>query len=178
MEDALQIIGGVIVIVGFLFGVYQYYVAQRWKKAEFAANQLLKLSSNPDLELCCRILDWAQRPFLIPERYHALTGQTVLNHTWQELAQAMKPETINPTFTGQPALYRELFDEFFTYLSDIDHFISIGLINLKDVSSLRYWLEQIANPRFTPEPIFKHYIEFYQYNGVIDLMGRFGIRFR
>ena len=51
LRDILAIVGAVSALGGLAFGLYQYYIAQKWKRAEFAAQQLEKLSSDPDLDL-------------------------------------------------------------------------------------------------------------------------------
>ncbi|MGA1840106.1 MAG: hypothetical protein ACMUIU_05720 [bacterium] len=67
---------------------------------------------------------------------------------------------------------------FFGYFERINHYIDIRLITVKDVSSLDYWLEQVASPRFVKYPVFNDFIKNYGYSGLVDLMNKFGIRYR
>lgn len=53
IKDIVAIISPMIGISGLAFGLYQYTIAQRWKRSEFAAKHLEELSSDPELELCC-----------------------------------------------------------------------------------------------------------------------------
>ena len=46
------------------------------------------------------------------------------------------------------------------------------------MAPLQYWLEAIADPRFSPKPIFRDFLEEYEYTEVIRLMARFGIQLR
>jgi hypothetical protein len=75
-------------------------------------------------------------------------------------------------------LYRDVFDHFFDYLERINHYIAIKLIFERDVSSLKWWLEQIAAPRFAPSDqrgMFLAFIRRYEYDGVLEMMGRFKV---
>jgi hypothetical protein len=181
MTDVIKIIsvvGPIVGIFGLIFGLYQYFIAQKWKRAEFAAKELEKLSSDPELELCCKLLDWSVREVAVPEKYKLLAEEEKFVHDWRILAEAMLPEEDKCSYTWQHTLYRDLFDHFFDYLERINHYITINLISTKDVSSLDYWLEQIASPRFLDESkknIFLGFISRYDYDGVIELMKKFQI---
>lgn len=173
--DVLKAVGGVVALGGFAFGLYQYYVAQKWKRSEFAAGLLEQLAADDQLAVCCKMLDWSTRTFAVPERYRVLAGHDTFQHDWRKLAVAMMPEEKKADFDWQGMLYRDLFDHFFDYLERIEHYISIRLVRLEDVRSLRYWLEQIAEPRFVEEPVFREFLEAYGYRGVFDLVRRFRI---
>jgi hypothetical protein len=178
LKDAVSVVGAVLGFGGLGFGLYQYYVAQKWKRAEFAAEQLEKLSSDPDLELCCKLLDWAVRISPVPERYASLTAEKTLVHDWSIMREAMLPEedSAQTQWGWQHMMYRDVFDKFFDYLERINHYISIRLISEKDVSSLSYWLRQIACPRFLPSEessLFVRFVERYGYDGVTQMMQRF-----
>ena len=171
---ALGVAGGV---VGFAIGLYRYNVAQKWKKSEFAAKLLEELANDERLTTCCKLLDYSVRKLPVPPQYDFLTEDSIFTHTWEALNQAMIPETEQAKFGWQAVLYRDLFDYFFGYLERIDHYINIGLIAARDVSSIEYWLRQIASPRFTKTPVFREFIRAYGYAGVEDLMKKYGITY-
>jgi hypothetical protein len=178
VQDIISLIGVILALGGLAFGLYQYYIAQKWKRAEFAAQQLEKLSADPELDLCCKLLDWAIRISPVPEKYAALTDEKTYVHDWRTLHQAMLPEegSDNVDWDWQHMMYRDTFDKFFNYLERINHYISINLISERDVATLRYWLEQITDPRFLPpekRTLFLRYIERYNYQGVLEMMRRF-----
>jgi hypothetical protein len=71
-KDVVAIIGTAVALGGFGFGLYQYQVAQKWKRSELAARQLEMLSTDPKLAMCCQFLDWKSRR--VP--YQSITGFT------------------------------------------------------------------------------------------------------
>jgi hypothetical protein len=89
----------------------------------------------------------------------------------------MPKPTTGEVIAALGVLYRDLFDHFFGYLGRINHYIDIELITAKDVSSIEYWLKQIASPRFERTLVFHDFIQFYGYVGVIDLMKKYGIKY-
>ena len=171
---ALGIIGGA---VGFAIGLYRYQIAQKWKKSEFAATLLEKLANDERLTTCCKLLDYSTRKLPVPSQYRPLTENSIFLHNWEALCEAMSPEGEIGRFQWQAVLYRDLFDYFFGYLERINHYIDIGLITAKDVSSLDYWLRQIASPRFAKTPVFHDFIQAYGYAGVVDLMKKYRITY-
>lgn len=181
VQESVAIVGPVLGLIGLAFGLYQYYISQRWRKSEYAAKMLELLTTDPRLELCCRFLDWSGREFRIPENYLPLAGsQATFRHDWDRLSEAMKHENKKTTFNWLDSLYRDHFDHFFDFLASVNHSISIKLIPVRDVKSLRYWLEQIAEPRFVLDEekplVFLPYLEKYGYEGVLELMKRFKVR--
>jgi len=174
-QTVMAIVGGLVGLGGLIFGLYQYAVAQKWKQAEFAAGQLLRLNTEPELYTCCLMLDWREREIVVPERLRVRPDEERLHHSCENLREAMRPETEKHEFTWEEAICRELFDVFFTYLENINHFLDIGLIRRRHVAALRYWLEQVAQPRHCEEPVFEGFLKHYEYTGVLELMDRLGV---
>lgn len=161
-------------VVGGGFGLYQYFIGQKWKRSEFAAQQLDKLLTDPDLAMCCVFLDWRERKLIVPERYKALTDKTSFVHDWVALEGALVRDTDASSFTWQEVIYRDCFDRFFTYLDQINHFISIRLFSTNDVYSLKYWINIINEPQYTENKhLFDQFIRGYGYSGVEELTRRF-----
>jgi len=175
--EVIAALGVVIGAVGFVIGLYQYHIAQKWKKSELAAKLLEELANDERLSICCKLLDYSSRKLPVPNQYRSLTEDSIFFHNWDALVEAMSPEANKRDFAWQAVLYRDLFDHFFGYLERINHYIDIGLITAKDVSSIEYWLKQIASPRFVRTPVFHDFIQFYGYGGVIQLMKKYGIKY-
>jgi len=171
-KTLLPFVVGFVGLAGFLFGLYQYWTAQKWKKAEFAAKQLQRLWLDEELALCIQLLDWEARTVVFPERFRRIAKEETFHHTWRELEAAMLPEDEKPSFSLQQVVCRDAFDRFFTYLEEINDYLRMGLIEPHHVESLRYWLQQVATPRFPQRPIFQKFIEEYGYSGVTELMSR------
>ena len=169
----LGVVGGSI---GFTVGLYQYYIAQKWKRSEFAASLLDEFANDERLSTCCKRLDYSTRTLPVPKQYSALTSDTTFLHNWDALIRGMKHESELARFDWQETLYRDLFDYFFSYLERVNHYINIRLIDTHDVASLIYWVEQVSSPRFVTEPVFIDFIKQYGYVGVIELMEKFHIK--
>jgi len=160
--------------------LYEYWTAQKWKRSEFAARQFEMLTTDPVLAMCCQFLDWSYRRMPIPERYKIYSGEDdSFVHKWATLETSMRPESEQDSFPFPQVLYRDYFDHFFAYLERINHYLDIGLFSKKDVSSLKYWLEQVAEPRYVQEDkqyaFFRDFLEKYGYSGVLELMHRFRV---
>lgn len=179
LKGILTVLSAFLGIVGLLFGLLQYYKAQQWKKSEFAAGLLEQLWSNPDLALCCIFLDWKARRIPVPEKYRVFTEDTSFVHRWEDLTRALSSDEEEANFVFPLVLYRDVFDQFFTYLDRISHYINIGLFDVKDVQSLAYWLKQLKSSRYaikdpaTGKTInsFLKFIEAYDYKGTKNLLG-------
>ena len=173
----INIITITIGVVGLGFGLYEYHIAQKWKRAELAGKLLEKLSDDPILARCCIFLDYAERPMAVPSEYSIFTEEKYFQHNWEVLERGLQHEYKKGSFGWQEVIYRDSFDYFFTYLERINHFISIRLVDIAHVSNLKYWLEEIAHPRFTKSAVFMDFVEGYEYDGVLQLMQRFEIQF-
>ena len=178
LEKVFQYVGGSIGVIGFAFGLYEYYIAQKWKRSELAAKQLELLESCPEIKFCCQALDYSARRIPTPEKYKVFTQDESFVHTQETMISGLPPESGMDHFEWPLVVYRDAFDRFFSYLEGINHYISIGLFSKKDVSSLEYWLKQLANPRFLKgddKQVFIKFIRAYKYDGVLKLMDRFKV---
>ena len=169
-----------IALGGFIFGVCQYTKAQRWKKAEFAAKELDKLINDQALSLACIFLDWDNRTLSTPCDYKEKTGTPVFIHTWEVMEKAMigalEPPDGRNGFFWQEVLYRDTFDRFFSYLDMLNHYLNIDLIEKKDISAIKYWLEQINGSQLANnKPVFNEFLIFFGYAGTIELFQKFSI---
>jgi len=170
---ALGVIGGV---VGFTVGIYRYYVSQLWKKSELASKLLNELANDERLSTCCTMLDYSRRKMVVPKQYQLLTTENVYIHNYETIAKAMSHEADIDTFNMVEVMYRDMFDYYFGYLERINHYIDIGLISAIDVSTVRYWLAQIAHPRFSKDQIFDGFLKGYGYIGVYELMDKYNVK--
>jgi hypothetical protein len=185
MQDIISIIGLTTGVAGLSFGLYQYYIGQKWKRSELAAELLEKFAYDEKIVTCCQVLDWSVRRISIPEDFYPVVDECSQNdtlhkkrtfvHSYEELHKALLPEQVKGEFTMQQMIYRDLFDHLFTYLERINHYININLISISDVSGLEYWMRELSNPRFTDQPVFTSFIDTYEYDGVKELMVKFGI---
>jgi hypothetical protein len=176
--DYTKPVTAAVAVFAFVVALLQYRAAQRWKKSEFAASQLDRLSTDWRLLLCTQFLDWYDRPFRTPGPYGDGEGKQSFNHNWEKLDRALAYGRTDD-IESEAIIYRDCFSYFFDYLSRINHYIRIGLIRLQDVEDLRYWLTLIANPNYGPPDrnALKKFLETFEYAGVIELIEtRFGLR--
>jgi hypothetical protein len=180
VEFIAKAVVAVAAIGTFGFGLLQYTKAQRWKRAEFAAKEIDKLSTDPLLSLACTLLDWNSRTLAVPESYKYKVEKDSFVHSWAILEKAMVPKRLYPddSFDWQEVLYRDIFDHFFIYLVRINHYVDINLISVDDISILKYWLQQIDRPEMADKkPIFHGYIRKFGFAGVNNLSRKLGVSY-
>jgi hypothetical protein len=144
-------------IAGFFFGLFQYRAAQKWKRLEYAANQLQRLTSDPDLVLAITFLEYSKMNVPLPEKYWELAGSKVFPHSQEKLSKMMDAGH----FENSPEylIYREAFMRLFEYFQQIYQFIDMGLIDAKDVKGLRWVLDNVACPqRIDDKTLFKRHL--------------------
>lgn len=190
LKEIVESVASGIALCGLIFGLWQYRNAQNWKRMEYAAGLVSKLNSDPDLRLAITLLDWRYGDFGVPERFLPLAvdhERKSFHHTHQALAQAfdlrrrerlsetgdldLKAENINL----ENIIYVDVFDRLFEYLSMINSFVQLGLINIEDIELLDYWVRRVSEFTVDGRKIFLEYLKHYEYDGVYDLMRRFGI---
>jgi hypothetical protein len=171
-KDLIEILVLLVGVIGFIFGVYQYQQAQRWKRLEYAANQLQRLQIDPDLELATTFLDYSERAVSLPEKYWEYTGAHVFNHNCQSMYHIMAKWYEN---TPEFFIYADAFESLFEYLVQIYVFIDMKLIKADDVKSLKWVLEDLAKPQWTEDNrVFIGRISF-AFSDILKLMDIFGI---
>ena len=176
MATTLQIVGSLLALLGFAFGLVQFYNGQKWRRSEFAAKQLERIQGDPVLSTATRVLDWSGRRLPLPATLRLEANETYFDHSWSVLAEGIKPEGARGSFTREMEIYRDLFDALFGYFDEINHYVDIKLVTAKQVASLRYWLEQIAAPRFGNGVTFGPYLHCYGYSGTLALMEKLGVK--
>lgn len=172
-SEISSIIGVGVGLGGLLCGLYQYWIAQKWKKSEFAASIVEKLVDDPKLALACQMLDYERRKMIYPEEFQKITGTIFFEHNWESLRIGLATEDTIYEFDWQQTLYRDVFDHLFIFLDKVNGYISINLIDINDVVGLKYWINQIEHPRFSENDIFTKFIKYYGYDGVDEIIFRF-----
>jgi hypothetical protein len=156
IRDFLGIIGASIAIGGFLFGIYQYVLAQRWKRLEYAADLLQRLTTDPDLVLALTFLEYSKRKVPLPQKYQSLTQENLFDHDSNRLSQVLKVGYWEDT--PEYFIYRDVMNRLFHYLQQIYSFIEMKLIEPGDVLLVEWVLVWIADPRFIKETVLLDYV--------------------
>lgn len=147
-KELLQTLVSLVAVGGFLFGVLQYQQAQRWRRLEYAANQLQRLQSDADLVLATTFLDFSKRRVPLPERYWDYAGQRVFQHDCQTLYRVM---ALRYEDTPEFFIYVEVFERLFGYLAQIYEFLDMRLLKASDVKALTWILTNLAQPQWTTD---------------------------
>ena len=171
-KDMLDFLVSVLGIGGILFGVYQYQQAQKWKRLEFAASQLQRLTSVPELALAGMFLNYSKRGIPLPESYWEYAGTKVFEHDCQTMYRIMVTRYENkPEFF----IYVDTFEHLFEYLVQIHAFIDMKLIRANDIKSLRWILDDLAKPHWIDDNrVFIGRISM-GFSDILKLMDMFGI---
>lgn len=157
IRDILELVVALAAIAGFFFGLYQYRQAQTWKRLEFAAGQVQRLTSDPDLVLAITFLEYSKMEIPLPEKYAKITKTDTFEHDSSQLSRIMEPDHFERT--TEYFVYREAFMRLFEYLEQIYQFIEMRLVKASDVKGITWILRQIAQPRFIPQKILTKHLQ-------------------
>jgi hypothetical protein len=147
-KELIQTLVSLVAIGGFLFGVFQYRQAQRWKRLEYAASQLRRLDTKPELTLATIFLDISIRGVPLPEKLWKYAGTEVFQHDCQKMYALMKSRYEDNV---EYFIYNDAFERLFAYLEQIYACIEMGLIQAKDVRALRWLVKSLSNPTWAAE---------------------------
>jgi hypothetical protein len=168
--------------VAFIAGLMQYRQAQRWKRAEFVANEMREFKADPMVRNALTLLDWNERAVELFPREPDPEKRCVRveDHT---IAQALVPHLTRCDFSPVEIALRDTFDRFFDRLERFEYFLEARLVHRREFAPyLAYWLDILGNEhngRKSPEVVraIWVYIDFY-YGGVTSLLRRFGYKVR
>ena len=124
-------------ILVFGIGLYQYWIAQKWKKTEFVAQQMKDFDSAPYTSVAFRLIDWEDWVVQVPGEKAKLTV------TDEFLCKALRQED-DGEFDDDEAYVRECFDAFWGGIDRFASFVDYGLLTREDlVPYLEYWVRII-----------------------------------
>jgi hypothetical protein len=172
-REAIELFVALGAIAGFFVGLYQYRQAQRWKRLEFAAGQLQRLTSDPDLVLAITFLEYSKMTIPLPEKYRELAKTDLFHHDSAKLS-----ENMGLTFfesTAEYFIYREAFMRLFEYLEQLYQFIDMGLIKADDVKGVIWVLEGTARPKWIDRSVLVGHLR-ENFPDVIKLMTMMGVQ--
>jgi len=162
----------------FITGLVQYRQAQRWKRAEFVANELKEFKADPVIHNALLLLDWNEQAIeLFPQEKEPAKRNVRVEDGI--LAAALVPHLIRGAFSATEIALRDTFDRLFDRLERFEYFIQAGLVSSQEFEPyLIYWIDILGNENSGRKPpgvvrAFWQYIDFY-YSGVVSLLGRYG----
>ena len=102
-------------LVAFLGGLMQYLRAQRWKRAEFVANEMKEFKADPMVRNALLLLDWNERAVeLCP--HEANPDKRCVRVEDRVIALALVPHVTRSDFSPVEIALRDVFDRFFDRL--------------------------------------------------------------
>ena len=173
LDNCIQIGTVFVATIGFILGYCQYRKAQRWKQSEFASREIERLLSNEVLVLACQMLDWEYGTYKIPMKFKDTKNKEPdFACSWEMYERAMHSSVHGPDDSGyneEERYCRVIFDELFTFLDLLNHYVSVNLIKIEDIKPAEYWVNQIFESELaTNKSLFRPFLIKFGYNGVID----------
>jgi hypothetical protein len=174
LEDLLKIAGLSVTAVAFTSGTYQYWKAQRWRRAEFVAQEIRSMKADRLVQAAMLMLDWDGREIeLNPDQPDPQKHWVVV--TQEMVVSALRRHDQGPPFASHEAKIRDAFDRFLDYLERFNQFAEAGLVRASAFEPyLRYWCALIADERRAVSPALWAYMDFYGYRGVQRLLSSLG----
>jgi hypothetical protein len=98
--------------IAFVVGLFQYRITQRWKRAEWVAQEMKDFFGDPSVKTALQLLDWGSRSAeLFPNRTNLEDRFVKVGD--DDLAKALAYHSDRPEgFTPTEAALRDLFDHF------------------------------------------------------------------
>jgi len=196
IKSLVTVAGAVGSFVVFSIGLSTYLRTEKWKRAEFLANEMKEFFSTPRVQKTFLLIDWGCREVQLLEDRSADEGRVIVTRQMQTMG--LRPHVLlNRTgsdpevftvddgvsgvgFTRAEAAIRDCYDAFLDGLERFSSYVETGLI---DVASLRpyigYWIADISSPTENADDAawcaaLLTYISFYRFDGVLRLFDAFG----
>jgi hypothetical protein len=183
----------VVAIAGGIVAYLSYLRNEKWKKAEFLADEMKGFLANPQVQLAKILIDWgARRVKLRPSDL----DETTVTRSIQ--VNALRPHTIvgdgivTPRFVlpqykaelqrfeDDEVAIRDCYDCFLDGLEAFWSYYKTDLIDLKAlIPYLGYWIGEIQSPTTLPsdaewQAALLTYISFYGFDGTVSLFKELG----
>jgi len=167
---------------GLIFGLYQYWIAQRLSKAKFAAEITDKIYQDEELRAAWNFIDSDNRDMFLPAKC-SQDGKNPIPfpHKIKDLQSAMNMQNrqiLSTGFTDLKDEYRKfpyvqyvgIFDRCFSFMEGVYSYHDSGLIEARHVPHLLYMLSRIDQLEFGGTLVFEEYLVYYKYDRVIRLI--------
>ena len=195
VKSFVTVAGAVGSFIVFSVGVSTYLRTEKWKRAEFLANEMKEFLTSPRVQRALLLIDWGYREIQLIEDRTADESRVIVTRQLQTMG--LRPHTLleragsDPEvfatddgvsrvgFTQSQAAIRDCYDAFLDGLERFASYVEAGLI---DVASLRpyigYWIDDISSRTENPEDAawcaaLLTYISFYRFDGVLWLFDAF-----
>lgn len=169
-----------IAVAAFVIAIWQYWKAQKWKRAEFVAAEIKEAFADPIIRNALYFLDWNEKNYDLREREDQkhLINVVVDDEIFK---RALTPHKLRPEgFSEIEERIRVTFDDFLGRLQRFEYFIETRLVSTNDVIPYwRYWLNLITTPSAEQKShdvvdAIWLYIDSYGYSDIRRFVNRFG----
>lgn len=127
-------------------GLWAYISNNRWKRREYVNSLFQKINANSDVKRAMQMLDWNVREIdLFPDEADAV--DRLYRVTDELVAAALIPHNTphRPKYTIELVRIRDIFDEFFTRISELRPLLQSSLVTSGELEQhLGYWFRLIA----------------------------------
>ena len=198
---AIELIGAAI---AFFIGLKQYDRAQKWKRAEFLANEMKDLLADPKAVNALTMIDWGARRIKLhgveddPARNkrtlvtYRMQCSALMPHTFESSqVSSGAPEVVENsdaagdgsalrTFLPEEALIRDCYDALLDRLDRLGAYLEARLMSASDMKPyVGYYIDEIAAQTRDPTEAlwnvtFLAYVHFYHFSGIPILFEKFG----
>lgn len=160
MANLVALAGIVVAALSFSAALWQYRQTQKWKRAEFTANEYKIFPANPEVKKAMLVLDWPSRAIEL------LSDQEKMSIDDVFLAEALGPKDLSPPYPPTHIAIRECFDQFLDGLAMFDYYLRTGLLNINEIKSyISYWLMILSNPKRRSSEARSAMIDYAKYYG-------------
>ena len=177
-DHTLAILASIGTGTALIFGLWQYFRAEQWKRAEFLAKEMKEFFGDPIVQNVLTMIDWSPRPvnlFLNPtlerDKFPVVTRElqvkALLPHTFltknvqpgsdaNESASDAAIETVDwrlkEKYSSNEARIRDSYDRFLDGLGRFGMYIESDLLTRKAMDPyLRYWIDDVADDPENPD---------------------------
>jgi len=196
VKSFVTVAGAIGSFILFSIGVSTYRRTEKWKRAEFLANEMKEFFATPRVQKALLLVDWGNRRFHLIEDRPADEGWVMVTRRVQTMGlrphillarTGSDPEMITVDdevsgagFTESEAAIRDCYDAFLDGLERFASYIKTGLIDLPSLRPyIGYWIDDISSPTENIDDAawcaaLLTYISFYRFDGVLWLFDAFG----
>ena len=129
----------------------------KWKRSEYVRGLLSQLSSDPNIALTCRILDWRSGPAIVPPDFQELfrleragdDGYRVMEIDWERFVRALPTDReTNPEWRAADMMtYRACFDSFCSFIQQTCEDFRSYDVSPSQFADLGYFCSRVIHPR-------------------------------
>jgi hypothetical protein len=178
--DILGVLGAIVAMLTFLFGVYQFAQSQLLGRVLAVSGVMEAFYNKESNRLAMLLVDWDERVVSVPE-YFSIGNPEVktLKHSYERmyLAFAESSREMDPDRgiievkkeLRDLAIYVDIFDAFFADVERIGFLVESKIIDKRDLELLKFWLEKLFNASYRGKNIFEWYITHYDFKYTIHV---------